>query len=227
MSKYSNDTRIETVRSTAKQYFQNTPCSHDWSHVQRVVQMCLYMGSETGADLVILELAALLHDIARREEDDSHGQVCHGQRGAELAEPLLRQLGYDDEIISQVTHCIFAHRFRNRKHAGSLEAKILFDADNLDAIGAIGIARCFAYAGENRLSLYTNNHLDLDPTTISPSLINYQTHTPVLEFKSKLLKVKEAMQTDIGKELAESRHQYIVDYLAQFTKEIKGLPVLI
>jgi len=222
MSRAPDKDVIDGIRTTAKQYFENTPPSHDWSHVQRVLQMCRYIGTKEGADLRILELAALLHDIARHEEDTNKGQICHAQRGAELADEILHQHVIEEETIRQVTHCILAHRFRNRKLAVTKEAKIIFDADNLDAMGAIGIARSFAFAGENNLKLYTKDHLAL--LEASTAHIDYTRHTPVLEFKSKLLKVKNAMHTKTGREIAEKRHNFLIKFLAKFEKEVQGHP---
>jgi len=211
---------IAGIQAAARQFFQKSPPSHDWSHTQRVLQICNYIGKEEGANLRILELAALLHDIARREEDSSKGQVCHAQRGAELAENILHQYNIDEDTINQVKHCINAHRFRNRKLAATIEAKVLFDADNLDAMGAIGIARSFAYAGEHNLKLYTEDHLALKETPTTR--IDYTRHTPILEFKSKLLKIKDTMQTNTGRQIAEKRHRYMIEYLIQFEKEVFG-----
>ncbi|MFQ6126762.1 MAG: HD domain-containing protein [Candidatus Heimdallarchaeota archaeon] len=220
MSREPSGDVIDNIRTVAKRYFMNAHTSHDWSHVQRVLQMCMLIGEKEGANLSILKLAALLHDIARHEEDLSKGQICHGQRGAELAEEILRQYGIDEEIIREVTHCILSHRFRNQKLATSKEAKVLFDADNLDAVGAIGIARSFAFAGENNLKLYTKEHLTLKKAPAA--LIDYNKHTPVLEFKSKLLRVIDAIQTKTGREIAKKRHNFLLEFLAQFEKEVQS-----
>ena len=217
MSQEPEEDVIDRIRTVGKRYFENAPSSHDWLHVQRVLKMCMYIGEIEGADLRVLKLASLLHDISRQEEDVSHGQVCHARRGAELAEEILRKHGIDKETIRQVTHCILAHRFRNRKLAVTKEAKILFDADNLDAIGAIGIARSFAFAGENSLKMYTTEHLILKE--VPTALIDYEQHTPVLEFKSKLLRVKDAMQTSTGREIAEKRHFFMIEFLRIFEEE--------
>ena len=220
MSQVPKEDVINRIRTVGKRYFENAPSSHDWLHVLRVLKMCMTIGEKEGADLRVLKLASLLHDIARQEEDESHGQVCHAKKGAELAEEILRKHGLDKETIRQVTHCILAHRFRNRKLAATKEAKVLFDADNLDAIGAIGIARSFAFAGENNLKLYTKEHLALKKAPAA--LIDYHKHTPVLEFKSKLLQVKKAMQTKTGSEIAEKRHNILLEFLTQFEKEVQG-----
>lgn len=220
MSRVLSEDVIDSIRTVAKRYFENAHSSHDWSHVQRVLQMCMVIGEKEGANLRILKLAALLHDIARHEEDLSKGQICHGQRGAELAEEILRQYGIDEEIIRKVTHCILSHRFRNRKLAATKEAKVLFDADNLDAVGAIGIARSFAFAGENNLKLYTKEHLALKKAPAA--FIDYNKHTPVMEFKSKLLRVKEVMQTKTGRDITEKRHNFMLEFLKRFEKEIQG-----
>jgi len=122
------------------------PC-HDFMHTERVLNLALHIGEKEGADLEIITLSALLHDIARKEQDESKGKICHAQRGAELAKDILKEKGMDEDKINRVIHCIEAHRFRNGCIPESIEAKVLSDADKLDAIGAIGIGRAFSFSG--------------------------------------------------------------------------------
>ena len=137
---------------------------HGPDHTERVVQNALAIGHELEARLDILAPAALLHDIGRSAESRSKGGICHAEIGAKLAGPLLRGLDFSEEDAEAVCHCIRSHRFRGGSRPESLEAQILFDADKLDSIGAVGIGRAFLFAGQigSRLN---NAELDHETTT--------------------------------------------------------------
>ncbi|MGE5578303.1 MAG: HD domain-containing protein, partial [Syntrophothermus sp.] len=133
-------------------------CSaHDLDHVMRVYNLCLYLarneagvnGAGVDVDIEVLKAAALLHDIARvREDRDGSGSIDHAVLGARMAEEILVDMDYPGEKVEQVKHCIRSHRFRGGNEPQTIEAKILFDADKLDAMGAVGVARFFMVAGE-------------------------------------------------------------------------------
>ena len=139
--------------------------SHGPDHSERVLQTALNLGRRLGARLEILAPAALFHDIGRREESRSRGGVCHAERGAELAAPLLRELGYTEADVAAICHCIRAHRYRDASEPATLEADILFDADKLDSIGAVGIGRAFLFAGQIGARLHNP---DIDPASTRP-----------------------------------------------------------
>ncbi|PIU68183.1 hypothetical protein COS81_04905 [candidate division WWE3 bacterium CG06_land_8_20_14_3_00_42_16] len=115
-----------------------------------IYNMCLHLAKdESEVDLDILKTSALLHDIARAKEDkDDSGNIDHAILGAEMAENILKDFGYSNDKIEAVKHCIITHRFRSGNEPKIKEAKILFDADKLDVIGSIGIARSFMIAGQ-------------------------------------------------------------------------------
>jgi uncharacterized protein len=191
--------------------------SHGWDHVKRVYDLCLKIGKKEKGDIAIVSLAALLHDIGRREEQASKGKICHAQVGAQKAERILSQIGVSAEIKREVLQCIRSHRFRGKQFPGSLEARILFDADKLDSIGAVGIGRAFLFAGEVGARLH-NSHRDLSKT------VSYSREdTAYREFQIKLIKVKERMLTPSGKALAESRHRFMVRFFKRLEAEITGL----
>ncbi len=126
-------------------------CSaHSMDHILRVHELCMALAkSEPDADLEVLEAAVLLHDIARvREDEDYSGNIDHAVLGSVLAEKVLKDIGFPAEKIEKVRQCIITHRFRTGNEPKTIEAKILFDADKLDILGAIGIARLFMVAGE-------------------------------------------------------------------------------
>ena len=125
-------------------------CSaHNMDHVMRVYNLCINLAKyQKAINLEILKIAAFLHDIARVKEDqDDSGKIDHAVLGAEMAVKILRDLRYPEKKIELIRHCIISHRFRGEKEPKTIEAKILFDADKLDIIGAIGIARSFMIAG--------------------------------------------------------------------------------
>ncbi len=190
--------------------------SHDWEHTERVLRLCRHLGQAEGADLFILELAALLHDIGREDQDRSRGAVCHAEQGAVLAREILAGHGLDEELIGRVIHCIESHRFRGRKSPGTLEARVLFDADKLDSIGAVGIGRAFLFAGEVGARLHHKN-VDVEKTC------SYSREdTAYREFKVKLVKVKERMLTTEGRRMAEERHRFMGEFFERLNREVDG-----
>ncbi|MCX6706878.1 MAG: HD domain-containing protein [Candidatus Woesearchaeota archaeon] len=191
--------------------------SHDWEHTERVYQLCMHIGRKERADMEIVQLAALLHDIGRRHEDESKGKICHAEKGAELASAILKKYHIDDDKIKQITHCIECHRFRNNKIPQSKEAKVLFDADKLDSIGAVGIGRAFLFAGEVGAKLHNHNIKDIENTEPYS-----EDDTAYREFMVKLRKIKDKMLTDEGKRIAEARHRFMVEFFDRLNKEVDG-----
>ena len=206
----------EIAKNVRKQFYTANGC-HDWDHVRRVRKLCVYIAKKEGADINVLELAAILHDIARREEDTSKGKTCHGKMGAIMGRELLQKYNVDKDIIEKVVYCIECHRFRGNKKPMSKEAKVLFDADKLDSIGTIGIGRAFWFAGHIGAKLHNGEHIPIEKTKPYTS-----EDTAYREFIVKLKRVKDLMFTEEGKRLAEERHNYMVSFFDRFRKEIKG-----
>ncbi|AIU70061.1 phosphohydrolase [Thermococcus eurythermalis] len=189
---------IEKTRDFAMHFFEREG-THGFSHVERVFNLCLHIGREEGADLEILALAALLHDIARPLEDA--GKVeDHAAEGARIAKRFLLGLGYLPEKAEAVAHAIEAHRFSRGPEPQTLEAKILSDADKLDAIGAIGVARVFMYSGEHGRDIEAS----------------------LKHFEEKILKLKDLMYTETAKRMAEERHRFTVEFIERIRREIEG-----
>ena len=191
--------------------------SHGPDHSERVLHTALTIGERMGAQLDILAPAALLHDIGRKEESQSRGQVCHARRGAELAAPLLRELAYGETEIKAICHCIGSHRFRSAVRPVTLEAKILYDADKLDSIGAVGIGRAFLFAGQIGARLHNP---ELDPAATSPYSLE---DTAYREFRLKMSKVRTHMLTSVGREMAEQRHAFMQIFFDQLTRETSSV----
>jgi uncharacterized protein len=207
---------FERVRETAQRRFKGAKGSHDWDHTERVLRLCLRIGRKEKADLGILKLAALLHDIGRAEEDRTHGRVCHSEAGAKLAARILSAEGLDAEAIARIVHCIETHRYRKNAAPATLEARILFDADKLDAIGAVGIGRAFLFAGEVGARLH-NKGIDLVQT--KPYTIE---DTAYREFMVKLRHIRDRIHTGEGRRIAAERHRFMVAYFKRLDRETEG-----
>ncbi len=207
---------IDNIRQQAQKAFASARGSHDWQHSLRVHKLCRRIGPESGADMVVLEAAAYLHDIGRACQDNSNGSVCHAAKGARMAEELLAPLTLGDDQKQNIIHCIRAHRYRGDCAPQTIEARILFDADKLDAIGAIGIARAYQFAGELGACLHNP---DLAPEEAEPYSINDTGHR---EFVVKLSKIKDRMMTDLGRRIAQGRHDFMVGFFDRFLNEHAG-----
>ncbi len=195
-----------------------SPASHGWDHVLRVWNLCRRIGVEEGADLEILEAGAYLHDVGRAEESASGGTVCHAAVGARMAREILEKQGLPEPWIHAVVHCIEAHRFRGTgPQPASLEAKVLFDADKLDSIGAVGIGRAFLFAGEVGARLH-NSEVDLACTKPYS-----QEDTAYREFRVKLVHVRDRMLTVSGRRIAEERHKFMAAFFERLDAEVEGL----
>ncbi len=210
------EAELAAVRKEAQGFFRRARGSHDWDHTERVLKLCLRIGKREGADLDVLRLAALLHDIGRAEEDRSSGRVCHGRAGAALAGKLLRERGLDPGLVREVVHCIRTHRFRRRAVPKTLEAKVLFDADKLDSIGAVGIGRAFLFAGEVGARLHDK---DIDVRRTKPYT---RDDTAYREFLVKLGRVKDRIFTREGRRIAAERHRFMVAYFDRLNRETDG-----
>lgn len=207
---------IELIRNQAKRQFAGGPGSHDWEHTLRVDRLCRRIGPREGADPFVLALAVYLHDIGRGHQDNSRGAVCHARKGAQMAAAILTDHQLAPDIQANVLHCIRTHRYRNDEHPQTIEAKVLFDADKLDAIGAVGIARAYRFAGEVGARLHNpDNNID-DTAPYSREDTGYR------EFQLKLRHIKDRMLTTEGRRLAEQRHRVMVDFFERFVAEIEG-----
>lgn len=188
--------------------------SHGWDHVNRVRNMALHIAREEGVeDLDAVQVAALLHDVARQEEDNSHGAVCHAVEGARKARVFLEKMQCNEDFIHQVTHAVETHRYRASKRPQTLVASCLFDADKLDSIGATGIGRAFLFAGELGAILHNPE------AATDPSASRSHVDTAYREYMVKLKHVKDAMLTPTGKKLARERHDFMEEYFDRLNRE--------
>jgi uncharacterized protein len=207
---------LETVRQESQAYFRDARGSHDWGHTERVYELCLRIGRKERADLDVLKLAALLHDIGREEEDRSNGRTCHAEKGAVLARKILEKNGIDEQKTAKIVRCIETHRYRGRLVPDSLEGKVLFDADKLDSIGAVGIGRAFLFAGEVGARLH-------DPKIEVRRTKPYtKEDTAYREFLVKLSRIKARMFTREARRMARERHAFMAEFFNRLNKETAG-----
>ena len=210
---------IDTTILFVKQQLENAEGGHDWFHIERVYKNALSIAQEEDdCDLTIVKLAALLHDIADSKFHNGDEQV-----GPKTARTFLESQGVSEEIIAHVIAIIENISFKGgnfEKQFSSKELDIVQDADRLDAIGAIGIARTFNYGGFKNRPLYN--------PAIQPNLnMNKEEYknnnAPTINhFYEKLLLLKDKMNTETGKQIAEKRHAYMVNFLSQFYAEWEG-----
>ncbi|MFH0798941.1 MAG: HD domain-containing protein [Pseudomonadota bacterium] len=207
---------IGEIRDEARAAFVGHGC-HSWDHTERVVKLALHIGKAEGADLKVIEIAALLHDIGRKKEDESLGKICHAAEGGRLAREILLRHKLPDKFIDDVVHCIERHRYRKESVPETLEGKVIFDADKIDAIGAVGIGRAFLFSGEHGAKLHNDSKVDpMKTDAYGPEDTAYR------EFLHKLQHVHRRLLTREGKRLAEGRHAFMADFFKRLNAEING-----
>lgn len=213
------DPLVQKTVAFIQNQFQGESSGHDWWHVYRVWKNALtIVEKEPGANQLVVELAALLHDVA--DWKFHGGDEAAGPREARR---WLEQNGVEPEVVEQVCAIIAGVTFKGAGVATpmeTLEGKIVQDADRLDAIGAIGIARAFAYGGHQGRTLYEPDQ----PPETHHSFVAYQKNTgsTINHFYEKLLLLQDRMLTSTGQALAEERHQYMQGFLDQFYREWEG-----
>lgn len=206
---------ISKTIAFVKTTLANAESGHDWFHIERVYNNTLLINSIEKANSLVVALAALLHDIADSKFHDGDEEL-----GPQRAGEFLSDLEVDHETILHVQNIIRHMSFKNsfaKKSFNSLEMKVVQDADRLDAIGAIGIARAFTYGGYKNRTMY--DPAILPNLKMSKEEYKNSAAPTINHFYEKLLLLKDRMNTKKGMELAEARHQFMLDYLDQFYSE--------
>ncbi|MBB5635704.1 uncharacterized protein HDE68_001592 [Pedobacter cryoconitis] len=209
----------EKTISFVKKTLEGAEAGHDWFHIERVYKTALSINAKEGGDLLIVTLAALLHDIADSKFNNGDEEI-----GPRIAGEFLKTINIADELILQVQQIIKNLSYKaslGKIEFSSKELDIVQDADRLDAIGAIGIARAFTYGGfKNRVLYDPEIQPDLN---MSKEAYKNSTAPTINHFYEKLLRLKDLMKTGAGKELAAQRHEFMLLYLDHFYAEWEGL----
>lgn len=209
---------MELIRKTinlVKEKLEGTESGHDWFHIERVWKLSLKIQEKEGGDKLIIELAALLHDIADAKFHNGDETLA-----SKIVRNFLTEQNLDPSVMEKVIFIIENMSFKNRNDAPEnlpLELKIVQDADRLDAIGAIGIARTFNFGGYKNNLMY---HPDIKPK-LNQTKEEYKKSngTTINHFYEKLLLLKDLLNTDTAKNIADRRHQFMLQFLEEFYNE--------
>lgn len=209
---------IEITEKFVRQELNNAEAGHDWWHAVRVRNNALTIAKSESCDILVVELAALLHDIA-----DSKFNNGDENAGPEKAANFLAMHGVNSNVSDHIIQIIRNISFKGGnliQNFNSHELDIVQDADRLDALGAIGIARAFSYGGHKGREFFNP---EIPPSLeMSPEQYKNSTAPTINHFYEKLILLKERMNTKKGKQLAEERHQYLLNFLDQFYSEWHG-----
>jgi len=206
---------FSAIEAEAKRLMKGGESSgHDWEHVRRVHLNCLKLAKTDRVNVDVLRLAALLHDVGISHEMKEG--VDHAVYSAGRARRIMRRHGVPADVVEAVCRAIASHRFGAGLKPETIEGRTLQDADRLDAIGAIGIARAFAYGGARGAAIYdpAEKPGKYDPMKVTATL----TH-----FHEKLLRIKDSMNTRMGKQIAHERHKFMEVFLTELQKEVEGI----
>ncbi len=209
---------IEKIAGAAEQKLAGEGSGHDWWHIVRVWNMAKHIAKCEGSNFFVVELAALLHDIADWKFHAGDDTV-----GPQLARDILEKHSAPAETIDHVCDIIAKMSFKGagvKTEMKTLEGRVVQDADRLDAIGAIGVARTFAYGGHKNRSIYDPNK---KPAMHQSKEEYFESESPTINhFYEKLLLLKDRLNTKAAQELAEGRHRFMEEYLARFLQEWDG-----
>jgi uncharacterized protein len=209
---------LEAAEAFVQSRLASDVTGHDWQHVDRVRRAALMIGTSEGADLLVVELAALLRDVA---DWKFHGG--DEQAGPRVAAEWLQSQGVADATIAQIAAIIGEVSFKGagvETRPTTLESAVVQDADRLDALGAIGIARAFAYGGHKGQALYDPAIAATPHTTFAA--YKSQSRSTINHFYEKLLLLKDRLNTATARHIAAARHRYMEEFLRQFYREWNG-----
>lgn len=192
---------LKSAKEFIKTQFSGETTGHDYFHVERVVNTAKRLAKEENANEFLVELAAWLHDVGDAKLHDGI------DKSEELITEFLSELEIPNETILSIVKIVSQVSFSKGNQPTSLEAKIVQDADRLDAIGAIGLARVFAYGGSKHREIWNPENPEM---------------TTIQHFDDKLLKLKDLVHTQFAKEMAEERHVFLEEFLRRFYKEWEG-----
>jgi uncharacterized protein len=212
---------ITKTRAYARETLRGETNAHDWWHVYRVEKLAVKLArEEKDADMFIVQLGALLHDIADWKFHNGDTEI-----GPRKTREFLSGLGVDPEVVARVEYIVRHISFRggtNKHVMETIEGKLVQDADRLDALGAIGIARTFAFGGSAGREMYDPENKPRDFKSFEEYKNGVQGNTTINHFYEKLLLLKDRMNTESGRRFAQRRHDYTVQFLDEFHAECEG-----
>jgi len=222
------DNNLEKIKEIVEQ--MSSDAGHKFDHVMRVYNLAMHIAEKESEeiDIEVLQAAALLHDIGGvKEINDPSGNTDHAIEGAKMAEPILQQMGYSAEKIKHIQDCIISHRFKTENKPKTIEAKILFDADKLDANGAIGLARMFIWIQNNKAHIYRKVNIDdyIKENLcgkINGRIQDKSKHSPQIEYEIKIKFLIDRLHTETAKEICKDRSAFFKEFLDRLEKEING-----
>ena len=204
---------IEKTKEFVKEKLYGEGSGHDWFHIERVYNLSRYLAEKENADSFIVEMAALLHDIDDWKFSSNNDNPTN-------TEVFLKKIQVNEEDLIKIIKIINTISFKGGVVDSSqetIEGKVVQDADRLDAIGAIGIARTFAYGGNKNRVIYDPNIKPMNFTSLED--VKSENNHTINHFYEKLLKLKDLMNTKSAKEIAEKRHKYMEEFLNEFYSE--------
>jgi uncharacterized protein len=204
----------DKLKIKVKRMLEGRDPAHDFHHIMRVYKNAKMIGQYEGTNMEILLPAVLLHDLVVYPKGSAKSSKSSDE-SADLAENILQSYGYPQDQINQICYCIRAHSYSKRLIPESLEGRILQDADRLDALGAIGIARTFSVGGSENRTFYNAN----DPFCRSDRDLDDMQWT-LDHFQTKLLKLEDSMHTETAKKIAQERTRFMLLFIRQLQKEI-------
>jgi uncharacterized protein len=205
----------------ARQWYEEHDSVHGFDHVLRVLRLVELIAPQLGADKEILYAAALLHDSADAAPIEGQDRSSHELTSADFARQVLLEEGWAEERIEAVQHCILSHRFRSSESPQTLEAKILFDADKLDVVGAFGVARTLGYAQQAGQPVFTEPSARfLERGELEPG----ELHSAYHEYLFKLRHIIDRLYTDPARRIAAKRFDVLERFFKQLADEARGKP---
>ena len=203
---------LEKTRDFVKEKMSKEGSGHDWFHVVRVCNMAKYLAQKESADMFIVEMTALLHDIDDWKFSDVYNTT--------VTEEFLKSVEVSEEDSNRILNIIKTMSYKGGvvdSTQNTIEGMVVQDADRLDALGAIGIARAFAYGGSKNRSMYDPSIKPIDFKSLD-EVKNKDNHT-INHFYEKLFKLKDLMNTNTAKEIAKKRHKYMENFIEEFYSE--------
>lgn len=203
--------------------------SHNMEHVMRVYAVAETLAEGEEVDMDVIRISVLLHDIGnQREQDDPTGKTDHAEEGAKMARPFLKRLGLSRKKIAHVCDCILTHRYRTDREPKTLEAKIVFDADKLDAMGAVGMSRALCWIGRNNAHIYRKVN-DVEAYAkenlggkLSGRIQDKTKHSIQISWETKDKYLLKRLHTDRAKHIGKKRMAFYKAFLRELEKEIRG-----